>query len=228
MNRKIFESVDIFFSQIHRELLINIRKSFSIIHPLIFFSLVIFLFPFILSQETKQLNQLMPGLIWISALLAYLLSIERFFEIDYENGSLESLLIYPFPLPLSVLAKTLTHWFLTGLPLTVLAPIFGYLTGLTFLEIKILFLSLLVGTPALSCLGTILAAITLSLGSRGLLLAILLIPLSIPVLIFGTGSVLAESMGLSSAASLSFLAAISITLLLSTPFAAGAALRLNS
>lgn len=217
--------VTIFFSQIHRECLLHIRKPLAMIHPWMFFIMVILLFPFILSQQITLLNALLPGLIWIAALLAYLLSIEHFFEMDHNNGSLELLLIYPFPLPLSVLAKTIAHWLLTGLPLTILSPFLAYLIGFSFSEIKILVVSLTLGTPTLSALGTLLGAITISMASRGLLLAILLIPLSIPVLIFGTGSVLAESMGVSASASLSFLAAITITAFVGTPFASAAALR---
>ncbi len=217
----------IFLCQTHRESLIHVRKPLALIQPWMFFILVIFLFPFILSQETKELHKLMPGLIWIAALLSYLLSIERFFEMDHENGSLESLLIYPYPLTLSIFAKTITHWFLTGFPLTVLSLPLGYFIGLSSEETRILMVSLLLGTPTLSCLGTILGAITISLASRGLLLAILLIPLSIPILIFGTGSVLAVTMEISHIPSLSFLAAILITALLGTPFASAAALRLN-
>lgn len=217
----------IFFSQIHRECLLNIRKPFNLIHPWMFFIMVIFLFPFVLSQETQHLSDLIPGLFWISALFSYLLSIERFFDKEEENGCLDNLLIYPFPLPLSVLAKMLTHWLLTGLPLTILAPFLAYYIGLSWIKAQILFVGLLLGTPAFSALGILLSAITLSMTSRGLLLAILLIPISIPIVIFGTGSVLAENMGISSTSSLAFLAAISITTWLGVPFATSAALRLK-
>jgi heme exporter protein B len=215
----------IFFSQIHRECLLHIRKPLNLLHPWLFFIMVVLLFPFILFQEPQQLKTLLPGLIWISALLAYLLSVEHFFEMDHINGALECLLIYPFPLPLSVLAKTISHWLLTGLPLTLLSPLLGHLVGLSYAENKILCISLLLGTPALSALGTLLGAITLSTASRGLLLGMLLIPLALPLLIFGTGSVLAETMNFSPASSLSFLAAITLAALLGTPFATAVVLR---
>ncbi len=215
----------IFFSQIHRECLLHIRKPLNLVYPWAFFIMVVLLFPFILFQDTQHLKTLLPGLIWISALLAYLLSVEHFFEMDHINGALECLLIYPFPFSLSIFAKTLAHWLLTGLPLTLLAPLLGYLVGLSLSEDIILFLSLLLGTPTLSALGTLLGAVTLLTGSRGLLLGILLIPLSLPILIFGTGSVLSESMGFSSASSLSFLAAITLSSLLGTPFASATVLR---
>ncbi len=215
----------IFFSLIHRECLIHIRKPLSLIHPWLFFIMVVLLFPFILYQEPSQLKPLLPGLIWIAALLSYLLSVEHFFKMDHDNGTLECLFIYPFPLSLSVLAKTIAHWLITGLPLTLLSPCLGYLVGLSFSECSMLFFSLLLGTPALSALGTLLSAVTLSVASGGLLLGMLLIPLSIPILIFGSGSVLALAMGLSPIASLSFLSAITLTALLGSPFATAVVLR---
>lgn len=218
----------IFLSLIHRECLIHIRKPLSLVHPWLFFIMVVLLFPFILSQEAQQLKPLLPGLIWIAALLSYLLSVEHFFEMDHHNGTLENLLIYPFPFSLSVLAKTIAHWLLAGFPLALLAPFLGYLVGLSFAENKILFFSLLLGTPALSALGTLLGAVTLSTTSKGLLLGMLLIPLSLPILIFGVGSVLAEAMNFSATASLSFLGAITLTSLLGTPFATAAILRYST
>lgn len=215
----------IFFYQIHREFVVHLRKPLSLLHPWLFFIMVVLLFPFILYQEPQQLKPLLPGLIWIAALLAYLLSVEHFFEMDHHNGTLENLMVYPFPFSLSILAKTIAHWLLTGLPLALLSPFLGYLVGLSFPESKTLFYSLLLGTPALSALGTLLGGVALSSHSGGLLLGMLLIPLSIPIVIFGTGSVLAHSMSLSPTASLSFLSAITLTTLLGTPFATAVVLR---
>lgn len=218
----------LFFHQMHRELLLSCRKPLAMIQPWMFFIMVMLLFPFILSQETTHLGTLLPGLIWITALFAYLLSISAFFELDETSGSLETLLIYPFPLSLSILAKIITHWLLTGLPLTLLSPLLGGFIGLSDESLKILTLSLLLGTPALSALGALLGAITISLASRGLLLALLLIPLSLPILIFGIGSVLANTVNASPASSLSFLSAITLIALLGSPLASAAALRLNN
>lgn len=215
----------IFLHQLHRECLLVVRKPLSLIQPWIFFSMIILLFPFVFYQS--QITALMPGFIWIAALLAYLLSVERFFEVDYDNGTLDCLLIYPFSLSLSVLAKMVSHWLLTGLPITLLSLILGTLTGLSWHEAAILMWSLLIGTPTFSALGTLLGAITVTLSSRGLLLGLLLIPLSIPVLIFGVGSVSAITMHISAASSLAFLGAITLTALMSVPYAASTALRLN-
>lgn len=218
----------LFFHQMHREWLLHSRKPLAMIQPWMFFIMVMLLFPFILSQEIAHLGTLLPGLIWITALFAYLLSISAFFELDETSGALETLLIYPFPLSLSILAKIMIHWLLTGLPLTLLSSLLGCFIGLSNSNVKIVTLSLLLGTPALSALGALLGAITISLASRGLLLALLLIPLSLPILIFGIGSVLAESIHASPASSLSFLSAITLTALLGSPFASAAALRLNN
>lgn len=222
----------IFFNIIYRECLIFVRRPLTLIHPWMFFIMVIFLFPMIFAPTTTQLAQLIPGVFWIAALLSYLLSIEHFFERDHDSGLLDMQLISPFPLSLTVFAKILTHWLFMGLPLALLALFLGYLFGLSWSESQILCVSLLLGTPTLSALGTLLAAIGIAMSaqavsSRGLLLAMLLIPLSIPILLFGTGSVLAATAHQSATASLSFLGAIAIIALLGTPLASSAALRLR-
>jgi len=217
----------LFFNQIYRECLIQFRKPLTLIYPWIFFILTVILFPLSLSQNLSSLAPLAPGIIWIAALLAYLLSLERFFEADFHNGSLEYLLIYPLPLPLSVLAKMTAHWLQTGIPLIGITPFLANMLRLPLPETLILMLSLCLGTPVLSALGALLGAVTITLASRGLLLSILLIPLAIPVFIFGTGSVTAHLHHLPSLPGLLFLAALSIISLVTLPFAAAAALRLE-
>ncbi|HHE3604823.1 TPA: heme exporter protein CcmB [Pasteurella multocida] len=217
----------IFLAIIKRELQIAMRKQAEILNPLWFFLLVITLFPLVIGPDPKLLARIAPGIAWVSALLSALLSFERLFRDDFVDGSLEQLMLTAQPLALTALAKVIAHWLLTGLPLILLSPIAALLLSL---EVEIwwaLVLSLLIGTPVLSCLGAIGVALTVGLRKGGVLLSLLVVPLFIPVLIFSASVLEAASLSLPYSGQLAILGAIlagSVTL---SPFAIAAALRIS-
>ncbi|HDR1130047.1 heme exporter protein CcmB [Pasteurella multocida] len=217
----------IFLAIIKRELQIAMRKQAEILNPLWFFLLVITLFPLVIGPDPKLLARIAPGIAWVAALLSALLSFERLFRDDFVDGSLEQLMITAQPLALTALAKVIAHWLLTGLPLILLSPIAALLLSL---EIEIwwaLVLTLLIGTPVLSCLGAIGVALTVGLRKGGVLLSLLVVPLFIPVLIFSASVLDAASLSLPYSGQLAILGAIlagSVTL---SPFAIAAALRIS-
>ncbi|NNI39026.1 heme exporter protein CcmB [Pasteurella multocida] len=217
----------IFLAIIKRELQIAMRKQAEILNPLWFFSLVITLFPLVIGPDPKLLARIAPGIAWVAALLSALLSFERLFRDDFVDGSLEQLMLTAQPLALTALAKVIAHWLLTGLPLILLSPIAALLLSL---EVEIwwaLVLTLLIGTPVLSCLGAIGVALTVGLRKGGVLLSLLVVPLFIPVLIFSASVLEAASLSLPYSGQLAILGAIlagSVTL---SPFAIAAALRIS-
>jgi heme exporter protein B len=165
---------------------------------------------------------------WVGALLASMLALEQLFSADHRDGSLEQLLLTPQPLGVIVLGKVIAHWLITGLPLVVLAPVLGLQYDMSAESLKVMVIALLLGTPTLSLLGAIGAALTLGLRTGGILVALLVLPLYIPVLIFGAGAVEATASGLGGQAHLSMLGAILLVALLATPIATSAALRISS
>ncbi|MFP4732063.1 heme exporter protein CcmB [Pasteurella multocida] len=217
----------IFLAIIKRELQIAMRKQAEILNPLWFFLLVITLFPLVIGPDLKLLARIAPGIAWVAALLSALLSFERLFRDDFVDGSLEQLMLTAQPLALTALAKVIAHWLLTGLPLILLSPIAALLLSL---EVEIwwaLVLTLLIGTPVLSCLGAIGVALTVGLRKGGVLLSLLVVPLFIPVLIFSASVLEAASLSLPYSGQLAILGAIlagSVTL---SPFAIAAALRIS-
>lgn len=217
----------IFLAIIKRELQIAMRKQAEILNPLWFFLLVITLFPLVIGPDPKLLARIAPGIAWVAALLSALLSFERLFRDDFVDGSLEQLMLTAQPLALTTLAKVIAHWLLTGLPLILLSPIAALLLSL---EVEIwwaLVLTLLIGTPVLSCLGAIGVALTVGLRKGGVLLSLLVVPLFIPVLIFSASVLEAASLSLPYSGQLAILGAIlagSVTL---SPFAIAAALRIS-
>lgn len=217
----------IFLAIIKRELQIAMRKQAEILNPLWFFLLVITLFPLVIGPDPKLLARIAPGIAWVAALLSALLSFERLFRDDFVDGSLEQLMLTAQPLVLTALAKVIAHWLLTGLPLILLSPIAALLLSL---EVEIwwaLVLTLLIGTPVLSCLGAIGVALTVGLRKGGVLLSLLVVPLFIPVLIFSASVLEAASLSLPYSGQLAILGAIlagSVTL---SPFAIAAALRIS-
>ncbi|HDR1866063.1 TPA: heme exporter protein CcmB [Pasteurella multocida] len=217
----------IFLAIIKRELQIAMRKQAEILNPLWFFLLVITLFPLVIGPDPKLLARIAPGIAWVAALLSALLSFERLFRDDFVDGSLEQLMLTAQPLALTALAKVIAHWLLTGLPLILLSPIAALLLSL---EVEIwwaLVLTLLIGTPVLSCLGAIGVALTVGLRKGGVLLSLLVVPLFIPVLIFSASVLEAASLSLPYSGQLAILGAIlagSVTL---SPFAIATALRIS-
>lgn len=214
------------FALIRRDLTIALRRRTDLFTTLIFFVIVVSLFPLGIGPERDVLRMIAPGVLWVGALLASMLALEQLFSADHRDGTLEQLLLTPQPLVLMVTAKALAHWLITGLPLVVLSPLLGLQYHLEGEVLKAMAYALLLGTPTLSLLGAVGASLTLGLRSGGVLLALLILPLYIPVLIFGSGAVEATASGLGGEAHLAMLGAMLLLSLLATPFATAAALRI--
>ena len=212
---------------LRRDLTLAARRRSDIMNPLAFFALVITLFPLGISPQQALLSTLAPGLLWVAALLATLLSLEAMFRADFEDGSLEQLLLAPQPLPALVLGKVCVHWLMTGLPLALMAPLLGLLLALPPQSYLVLSLSLALGSVSLSLIGAIGAALTVGLSRGGVLLSLLVLPLNIPVLIFGTGAVQAAILGDPVGPHLAILGALCCAALILAPFAIAASLRIS-
>ncbi|SHI89993.1 heme exporter protein CcmB [Wenxinia saemankumensis] len=210
-----------------RDLRIAMRAGGGFGLGLAFFLIVVVLVPFGVGPERTVLARIAPGILWVAALLAALLSLDRIFALDHEDGSLALLATAPLPLEAAALAKALAHWITTGLPLTLAAPALGILLDLPGPAYGPLTLSLLAGTPALSLIGTFGAAVTVGNRRGGLLLSLLVLPLYVPVLIFGADGVRRAAEGLDPATPLLLVAGLSLGCLAALPFAAAAALRVN-
>lgn len=212
---------------ISRELRIAFRSGAEIINPLWFFLIVITLFPLGIGPEPQLLARIAPGVVWVAALLSSLLALERLFRDDFNDGSLEQLLLLPTPLPVTVLGKVIAHWLITGLPLLLLSPLAALLLSLNFDGWRALALTLLVGTPVFSLLGAIGVALTVGLRRGGVLLSLLVLPLAVPVLIFASAAIDAAGMGLPIGGYLAILGAMLAASLCLAPFATAAALRIS-
>ena len=212
---------------LRRELSLALRRRGELFNPLVFFVLVVSLFPLGVGPGPQLLATIAPGVIWVAALLATLLAMERLFRSDYDDGSLEQLLLSPQPLALLSLCKILAHWLTSGLPLTLISPLLGVLLHLPGPAYATLALSLLLGTPTLCLVGAIGVALTVGLPRGGVLLALLVLPLYIPVLIFGTAAVVAAASGLPATGQLALLGAMLALALTLAPLAVAAALRIS-
>jgi len=217
--------LDAFAPVLRRELQIALRRKGDVLNVLVFFIVVGSLFPLGVGPEPNQLRAMAAGVAWIGALLAAVLSLPRLFAADYADGTLEQMLVSPLPLGMIVLAKVAGHWLLTGLPLTLAAPIIGLQYDLPPDVLGLLLVSLLIGTPVLSLLGVAGAALTLGVRGGGALLALLILPLFVPVLVFGAGAVTAGLTGINPGAHLSLLGAFLAVSSVVGPWAACAALR---
>lgn len=209
-----------------RDLKLALRRQADIVSVLFFFIIVASLFPLGVGPEPELLRKLAPGVLWVGALLATMLSLPRLFADDYRDGTLEQLVLAPQPLGLTVLGKVIAHWLVSGLPLALLAPVLGVQFDLSAEALLVLSVSLLIGTPALSGIGAIGAALTLGLRGGGVLVSLLVLPLYIPVLIFGAGAVDATITGMGAEAHLSILGALAIAGVFFAPWATAAALRI--
>ena len=218
--------LDLILAIISRDLRLAMRRRSDIISALFFFIIVVSLFPLGIGPQVELLRTLAPGVLWVAALLATMLSLPRLFADDHRDGTLEQLVLAPQPLGLIVLGKVLAHWLVSGLPLTLLAPVLGIQVDLDAEALTILTLSLLVGTPALSAIGAIGAALTLGVRGGGVLLSLLVLPLYIPVLIFGAGAVDATVSGIGADAHLSLLGALTLGGVFFAPWPTAAALRI--
>ncbi|MCD0501404.1 heme exporter protein CcmB [Bordetella petrii] len=210
-----------------RELKLLCRRPAELATPLLFFCLVIALFPLAVGPQSQLLQSVAPGLVWVAALLAVLLSLDGLFRSDLEDGSLEQWLLSPHPLAVLALAKVLAHWACSGLALVAMAPVLALVLGLPAHCVPVLMLSLLLGTPVLSLLGAVGASLTVGLRRSGLLLALLILPLYIPVLILGGGAVQAAQQGLPAAAHLLWLASLAVLALTLAPFSIAAGVSLS-
>ena len=212
---------------LRREVALALRQKGEVLTPLVFFIVIASLFPLGIGPESALLLRMAPGVLWVSALLAAMLSLQRMFAMDYADGSLEQMALSATPLGLLVTAKALSHFLLSGLPLVLVAPVLGLQFGLDGRALGILMLSLLLGTPTLSLIGGIGAALTLGVRGAGVLLSLLILPLYIPVLIFGAGAVEADAAGLGASGHLSLLAALLVLSAFFAPLATSTALRIS-
>jgi heme exporter protein B len=216
-----------FKATLKRDLLIAYKRKNDMVNPFMFFLIVASLFPIGISPDPDRLAEIASGVLWISALLASLLAMDNLFRSDYEDGSLEQLLLSPHPLYFLVLAKNISHWLVSGLPVALVSPLVAYMLNLPSESYFTLFITLLIGTPVLSLLGSIGVALTVGLGSRGLILAVITLPMSVPVLIAGTLTVQQTLNGASLAGYLAILAAMLFAAVSFAPLASAAALRIS-
>ena len=210
-----------------RDLLLAVRHRGEMINPLLFFVLVTSLFPLGIGANPSLLQAVGPGVIWVAALLAALLSLDNIFRSDFEDGTLEQFLLSSHPVSVLVLAKVLAHWLITGLPLLLISPLLGVLLGLPAAGIKTLLITLLLGTPVLSLLGAVGVALTVGLRKGGMILSLLVLPLYVPLLIFAASAVDTAAAGLPVTAHLSLISALLVLALSLSPLATAAALRIS-
>ena len=210
-----------------RDVRLALRRRADTVAALFFFIIVASLFPLGVGPEPGLLRTMAPGVVWVAALLAAMLSLDRMFAADYRDGTLEQLLLSAYPLPLLVLGKIAAHWVCSGLLLTLVAPLIALQFGLSWQTTLVLTASLLLGSPLFSLIGAIGAALTLGVRGAGVLLSLLVLPLYAPVLIFGTGAVDSSNAGLGAAGHFSILGALLIVALCLAPLAAAAALRIS-
>lgn len=212
---------------IRRDLLLAFRRRSDVLTTLFFFVIVATLFPLGVGPEPTLLRTMAPGILWVAALLASMLALGRLFALDYADGTLEQMLLSSEPLTVIVIGKLIAHWLVSGLPLVLLAPMLAVQFDLPRESVSVLFFSLLIGTPVLSLIGSIGAALTLGVRGGGVLVSLLVLPLYIPVLIFGAGSVGAEASGLGSSAHLLLLGGVLAGAAALAPWATAAALRIS-
>jgi heme exporter protein B len=219
--------LDLLVLVIRRDLVLAMRRRADVLATLIFFVMVVSLFPLGVGPELDMLRKMAAGVLWVAALLASMLSLGRLFSADYLDGTLEQMMLAPQSLSMLVMGKMTAHWMVSGLPLVLMAPVLGLQFDMSARALGVLIVGLLLGTPILSMVGAIGAALTLGLRGGGVLLSLLVLPLCIPVLIFGTGAVEAVSSGLSIASHLSLLGALLVLALVFTPWVTAQALRIS-
>ena len=216
-----------FLVALARDAKLAARSKGEVAQALAFFVVVVSLFPLAIGPESELLKRIAPGVVWVAALLSVLLTLPRLFANDYADGTLEQLVLSVYPLPVVVSGKIVAHWLMAGLPLAVLSPLLGLQFGLQSSELSVLFASLMLGTPVLSIIGAIGAGLTLGVRGGSILLALLVLPLYVPVLIFGAGAVEQAMTGIDFSANLSLLGAILLLGGLVVPFAVAAAIRIS-
>ena len=210
-----------------RDLTLAWRRRADVLATLFFFVIVVSLFPLGIGPEKELLRSIAPGVVWVAALLASMLSLGRLFANDYQDGTLEQMLLTPQPLYLVVMGKVLAQWLVSEVPLVLMAPLLGMQFDLDSSTLFVLLVSQLIGTPVLSLIGSVGAALTLGLRGGGVLIALLILPLYVPVLIFGAGAVHTSAIGMSPLANLYLLGALFVVSLVFAPWATAAALRIS-
>jgi len=210
-----------------RDVLLAMRRRADVATTLFFFVIVASLFPLGVGPEPKLLRVMAPGILWVAALLASMLSLGRLFDADYADGSLEQLMLAPEPLALVVIGKVMAHWLISGLPLVLIAPVIALQFDLPADSLGTLLLALLLGTPLLSLIGAIGAALTVGVRGGGVLVSLLVLPLYVPVLVFGAGAVDASATGMDASGHLSILGALLLLGMVLAPWATAAALRIS-
>ena len=216
-----------FWALLKRDLKLAYRHRNELLNPLFFFVLVVMLFPLGTSPEKQLLMTMAPGVIWVAALLASMLSLDTLFRADYEDGTLEQILISPHPLSVLVLAKIISHWLVTGFPMILMAPLLAVFMYLPEEGIGVLMLTLAIGTPVLSLIGAIGMGLTVGLRRGGMLLSLLVLPLYIPILIFSANAVDAHLADMAIKGQIYFLSAVLVLALTLAPVATAAALRIS-
>jgi heme exporter protein B len=218
---------DAFAAIVRRDLVLAMRRRSEIANPVLFFILVITLFPLGIGAQAKLLQAIAPGIIWVSALLATMLSLDSLFRSDFDDGSLEQILLSPHPTSILVLGKITAHWLTTGLPLLVVAPLLAVFLGMPNQSLSILLLTLFLGTPILSLIGAVGVALTVGLRRGGMILSLLVLPLYVPVLIFASNAVEMASTGLPVTAQINILISMLLMALVLAPWPTAAALKMS-
>ena len=216
----------LFLTILRRDLMLALRRKSDLAQVIFFFAVVVTLVPLGVGAETNTLRAIAPGVVWVAALLAALLSLPRMFAEDFADGTLEQMLVAAEPLPVIVFAKVIAHWLVTGVPMTVFAALFGVMFDLSLDVTLVLVASLAVGTPILSFIGAIGAALTLGLRAGGVLTSLLVLPLYIPVLIFGSGAASAVAVSMSPTAHFLIVGGLTLATAALSPMAVSAALRI--
>lgn len=216
----------LFVTILRRDLMLALRRKSDLAQVIFFFAVVVTLVPLGVGAETNTLRAIAPGVVWVAALLAALLSLPRMFAADFADGTLEQMLVAAEPLPVIVFAKVIAHWLVTGVPMTVFAALFGVMFDLSLDVTLVLVASLAVGTPILSFIGAIGAALTLGLRAGGVLTSLLVLPLYIPVLIFGSGAASAVAVSMSPTAHFLIVGGLTLATAALSPMAVSAALRI--
>ncbi|MCU7924381.1 MAG: heme exporter protein CcmB [Candidatus Thiodiazotropha sp. (ex Dulcina madagascariensis)] len=210
-----------------RDLVLAYRRRAEMVNPMLFFVLVTAMFPLGIGNDPKLIEAVGPGVIWVAALLAALLSLDSMFRSDFDDGSLEQFMLSAHPVSILVLAKVLAHWLVTGLPLFIVAPLLAVLLNIPASAIPTLMLTLVLGTPVLSLIGSVGVALTVGLRRGGVILSLLVLPLYVPVLIFATDAVKTAIVGIPTTAQLSILSAMLVGSLVLAPMATAASLRIS-
>ncbi|MSS75531.1 MAG: heme exporter protein CcmB [Methyloglobulus sp.] len=218
---------DAFSAIVRRDLVLAMRRRSEIANPVLFFILVITLFPLGIGAQPKLLQAIAPGIIWVSALLATMLSLDSLFRSDFDDGSLEQILLSPYPTSILVLGKITAHWLTTGLPLLIVAPLLAVFLGMPNQSLSILLITLLLGTPILSLIGAVGVALTVGLRRGGMILSLLVLPLYVPVLIFASNAVEMASTGLPVTAQINILISMLLMALVLAPWPTAAALKMS-